>query len=199
MMALLLGVMSLVIVPLAAAAPPPAPGQKAPSEAGLSDLGKKDEKLPPNLGLSDHALGGLLWQSAAAVLVILVFGGAGLLFVKRLMPRIAVARGRRVLLLETFHLGPQRALHVVQVGSRSLLVGASRDGLSLLADVTRALPPPEIDLGAPRPRARFVLPPVAEGEKNAGKPGPRRRGPPGRPPADGTKIGSKAGVAENGP
>jgi len=170
-MVLLAGALVLATVLSSAAAETPAPNGKASSEAGLGDLGKKDDKLPSDLGLKDQSAGRLLGQSLAAVAVILVLGGVGLVVVKRLMPRLAAARGKRVLLLETFHLGPQRALHVVQVGNRSLLVGSSREGLNLLADVTEALPPPEIDLGAARPKARFVIPPLGESGDGGGEAG----------------------------
>jgi flagellar biogenesis protein FliO len=137
-----------------------AAGEKAeqpPAAENSLPIGKPD-RLMPKLGTDDQASTRLLWQSLAAVLVILALGGIGTWVVKRLLPRIASARGTRMQLLETFHLAPQQAVHLMQVGRLNLLIGASRDRLTLLADVTGAIPPAAPDSAAGAPRTRFTLP-----------------------------------------
>jgi flagellar biogenesis protein FliO len=135
-------------------------------------IGKPD-RLMPKLGTDDQASARLLWQSLAAVLVILALGGIGTWVVKRLLPRIASARGTRMQLIETFHLAPQQAVHLMQVGNLNLLIGASRERLTLLADVTGAIPPAAVQAAASGPRTRFMLPDTdAEG-----RPGDRQGGP----------------------
>jgi flagellar biogenesis protein FliO len=116
----------------------------------------KPDRLMPKLGTDDQASARLLWQSLAAVMVILALGGIGTWVVKRLLPRIASARGTRMQLLETFHLAPQQAVHLMKVGNLNLLIGASRDRLTLLADVTGDIPPAAGEPAAPR--TRFTLP-----------------------------------------
>jgi hypothetical protein len=142
----------------APAAPPPetaAPAKPAPAETPdkLGVAGKPDP-APFNLGTKEYDGGKLLWESLAAVIVVLALGGAGLFLVRRVVPRIGAARGKQIALVETLHLSPQRSVHLVQVGGRSLLVGASRDGLRLLADVTGAVEP----VPAAKPKAKFVIP-----------------------------------------
>ncbi len=78
----------------------------------------------------------LMGQSLAAVLIILVLGGIALYVVKRVLPRLGIAQGRRVQVIETVYLAPRASLHVVQALGRTLLVASGKEGLSLLADLT---------------------------------------------------------------
>ncbi len=142
-------------------------------------LGKPDQTL--TLGSTDKGTGNLIWESLAAVLIILILGGGILFVMRRLMPRIAQARGKQILLMETFHLGPQRALHLVQVGGQRLLLGISRDGIRLLADVTATVPPPvngqtdpaaaKAMAGKPETKLKFVIPPLDADVPGAGSNG----------------------------
>jgi flagellar biogenesis protein FliO len=127
----------------------------AAATAPALPLGRPDQPL--RLGATNAAgSGSLIWQSLAAILVVLVLGGVALYVVKRLRPRIAQARGKKMRLLETFHLGQQKALFLMEVGNQRLLLGVSRDSLRLVADVTAAVPPsPE---GEGTAKAKFVLP-----------------------------------------
>ncbi len=91
-------------------------------------LGKPDK--------DDDAFGDLVAQSLAAVLVILVLGGVGIVVVRRFLPRLGVGQGRAITVAETVHLGTNRTLYLVRVGDRTLLVGASKDRVNLVADLT---------------------------------------------------------------
>ncbi|NLW84844.1 MAG: hypothetical protein GXY41_10655 [Phycisphaerae bacterium] len=51
--------------------------------------------------------------------------------------------GQRIRIGETVRMGPRKALHLIQVGSKTLLVGSSGDTLSLLADVSDSVNMPE--------------------------------------------------------
>ena len=153
--------------PTDAAAPSPAAD---PAAQGKSlQVGKVDPPL--TLGSKDQGAGHLIYQSMAAVLVILILGGAALVAMKRLMPRIAQVRGKKILLMETFHLGPQKALHLLQVGSQRLLVGVSRENIRLLADVTAAVPPIVAAQGADETRPKFVIPSLGADAPDAGPTG----------------------------
>jgi flagellar biogenesis protein FliO len=157
-------------------APASAPAESAaslnppPAEAGekLGVPGKPDSGSF-GLGTKEYEGGRLLWESLAAVLVILALGGVGLFLVRRLVPRISAAKGRRISLVESLHVAPQKSVHLLQVGDRSLLVGASRDGLRLLADVTGAVPAGSAGQ-ADKPRTKFVIPESPEAADQAAKP-----------------------------
>ncbi len=80
----------------------------------------------------------LLFEMLAYVLILAVLGVVGVMLYRRLGGRARLGGGRRVRTLETTHLGPQRSVHLLQVGERRLLVGSSRENVRFLADVTDA-------------------------------------------------------------
>ena len=93
------------------------------------------------LGVPDDRTTGMIWQMLAAVAVVLVLGGVGILVTKRLLPRLTAQAGRKVSVVETISLGPRKTVHLLHVGTRRYLLGAHREGVSMLADVTAAFPP----------------------------------------------------------
>ena len=82
---------------------------------------------------------GLMWQMLAAMVVILVLGVLAYIVVKRLLPKIGRTSGKRISVLETVYLQPKKALHLIQVGSRRILIASSPEGLTRMDDVTDAL------------------------------------------------------------
>ena len=84
---------------------------------------------------------GLLRQMLAAIVVITILGILAYIVVKKLLPKIGRATGKRISVLETVYLQPKKALHLIQVGSRKLLVASSPEGLVRLDDVTDAIGP----------------------------------------------------------
>jgi flagellar biogenesis protein FliO len=106
----------------------------APGEAP-SQLGRPE---PPRLGREDGQFSKGLAHVLAAVLVILVLGGVGIFVLRRLLPRMGLAQGRRISVLETVYLSSHKSLHLVGVGDRTLLLAGTRERLSLLADLTGA-------------------------------------------------------------
>jgi flagellar biosynthetic protein FliO len=74
----------------------------------------------------------VLWK--LALVVLLVYGVSWVM--KRLSVRRVVASGQQLQVIETVSLGANRTLHLVRVGSQTLLVGATPQELRTLADVT---------------------------------------------------------------
>ena len=87
---------------------------------------------------------GYLARTLAAVMVVLFIGGVAIVIIKKVLPRLAVSPGsrgkRQVKVLETTYIGPRKALHLVQVGQKKFLLSAAAEHVTLLADVTAALP-----------------------------------------------------------
>jgi flagellar biogenesis protein FliO len=65
----------------------------------------------------------------------------GLFFLRRGRGRFLVKTNRQLSVLETVHLSPRQALHLVRAGERVLLVGATDQSLTLLGPVEFELPP----------------------------------------------------------
>ena len=82
----------------------------------------------------------LLWQMLAYVLLILVLGAVALVVVKKVLPRLRTTTGKSISVVETVYLAPRQTLHLLQVGGRRLLVGCTREGISMLADLGEAVP-----------------------------------------------------------
>ena len=81
---------------------------------------------------------GLLWEMLATAMVILAIGAVAIYAMKRLLPRIRGAAGKRISVLETTYLGQRKAVHLLQVGTRKLLVASSPEGVVKLDDMTGA-------------------------------------------------------------
>ncbi|MHC4561685.1 MAG: FliO/MopB family protein [Planctomycetota bacterium] len=79
-----------------------------------------------------------MWKMLASVIVVLVLGAACLVVTKKLLPRMRIRAGRQLQVVETMYLGPKATIHLVRIGRKSLLVGATRDGLTSLGDVSDA-------------------------------------------------------------
>ena len=81
---------------------------------------------------------GLLTQlgTRAGLAILLVVGAIA--FLRRLPRFRAPLLGRRpsLRIIETAPLGQSRALHLIEAGSRSLLIGATPSQIALLADLT---------------------------------------------------------------
>ena len=84
--------------------------------------------------------GGTLWRLLAYVVVILVLGAAALVVTKKFLPRLRMAGGQELAVAETVHLAPRVTVHLVRVGGRRFMVGATRERISMLAEVTGTFP-----------------------------------------------------------
>jgi flagellar biogenesis protein FliO len=102
------------------------------------DLPTEEDKAI-GIGKDGSDTEGAMWKMFASVVVVLVLGAACLVVTKKLLPRMGVRSGRQIQVVETMHLGPKAAVHLVRVGTKSLLVGATREGLTSLGDVTDAV------------------------------------------------------------
>lgn len=71
-----------------------------------------------------------------AVLFVVVLGAAAYYVSKKLLPKITNLPGKEVRVVETVYLGPRKAVHVLEVGSRRLLVGSTNENITKLADIT---------------------------------------------------------------
>jgi len=100
----------------------------------------------PPFGDGDSNIADLMLHMLAAVLIVLAVGFLAFFVVRKLLPRISRASGKRISVLETAYLGPRKAVHLLQVGSRKLLVASSPDGVVKLDDVTGAFSPEYADI-----------------------------------------------------
>jgi flagellar protein FliO/FliZ len=109
--------------PQGKAAEEPRPAKPSPPEARAAATDDKSGVA----GSGEAKSGSSAAATVAGVAVLLVLGAAGVFFARR--------RGRRermIRILETASIGPRRSLVVACVGSRTMVLGVSEAGVSLL-------------------------------------------------------------------
>ena len=74
-----------------------------------------------------------------SILMIIVLGGVAYYISKKFMPKLRPTSGQDINIRETIHLGPNKTMHLVEVGKKKFLVGSTSENISMLADVTETL------------------------------------------------------------
>ncbi len=92
--------------------------------------------------------GSPLWRMAASLLVVVLLGVVAALALRRLRPGLGGKDGKKLSTLETLHLSPRNAVHLLQVGAKKILVASWKDGVAMLDDVTAAVSSDYEDIAA---------------------------------------------------
>jgi flagellar biosynthetic protein FliO len=90
------------------------------------------------------------------IVVLLLIVASSVIFRRWLQPGIRGKGTRQVQLLETVRLSPKQALHLISVGDRQLLVGATDQGISLITQVEPKRESVEVELATPQPGKDFA-------------------------------------------
>ncbi len=80
----------------------------------------------------------LFFKMMQAVGLVVVLGAAAIYFTKKFLPKITNLPGKKICITETVALGPRKALHLLEIGNRRLLIGSTVENITMLADVTQA-------------------------------------------------------------
>lgn len=78
------------------------------------------------------------YKMLLSILVVAGLGAAVIYVSKKLLPKITNLPGKQIRVVETNHLGQRKALHLIQIGSRRLLIGSTNEAVTMLADVTES-------------------------------------------------------------
>ncbi len=85
-------------------------------------------------------LGGELYsKSLLAVLFVLVLGAAAIYVSRKLLPKITNLPGKEIRIVETIHLGPRKAVHLLEIGGRRFLLGSTNETINTLADLNSTM------------------------------------------------------------
>lgn len=90
-----------------------------------------------NLGGSE-----LFFKMIISILFVVVLCAAAVYVSKKLLPRAGLT-GKEMRIIETVHLGPRKAVHLLKIGSQRLLIGSTSENITKLADVTGLFVPGE--------------------------------------------------------
>ena len=80
--------------------------------------------------------GELFGRAMLAVLFVVALGAAAVYVSKKLLPKLTNLPGKEIRVVETVHLGPRKAVHVLEIGGRRLLIGSTNENVTKLADIT---------------------------------------------------------------
>lgn len=83
--------------------------------------------------------GQMFFKMMLAVGLIIAMGVGVIYFSRKLLPKIANLPGKKIQVIETVHLGPRKAVHLLRVGSQHILIGSTADSISKLADINDGL------------------------------------------------------------
>ncbi|MHC4728838.1 MAG: FliO/MopB family protein, partial [Planctomycetota bacterium] len=81
----------------------------------------------------------LFFKFMVSVLFLVALGAAGIYVSKRFLPKITNLSGKEIRIAETVHLGPRKAVHLLEVGERRFLIGSTNENITRLADLTSTL------------------------------------------------------------
>jgi len=92
----------------------------------------------PNLSAPTNIAGTreLFFKMMVSVVLVVVLGAVAIYASKRLAGKIANLPGKKIKIIETTHLGPRKAVHLLRIGDRCLLIGSTNDNITNLADLT---------------------------------------------------------------
>lgn len=88
---------------------------------------------------TDLDAGGLFFRMILMVLMVIVLGVAAVYLSKKVLPKLSGLPGKRIQVIETVHLGQRKAMHLIKVGTQTLLIGSTNENITKLADVTGQL------------------------------------------------------------
>lgn len=107
---------------------------------GKKSLGNPNIKNTKELQTRDDtSTSDRLRQMMAMVVVILVLGGVSWVVCKKFLPRLKGStgiKGRAIKVIETTYISPRQPVHLLQVGTKKLLIAGGKEGLRMLTDVT---------------------------------------------------------------
>ena len=77
-----------------------------------------------------------LVKAILALLFVLALFVIAIYVSKRLLPRITNLPGKEIRIVETIHLGPRKAVHLLEVENRRFLIGSTNENITKLADLS---------------------------------------------------------------
>ncbi len=78
----------------------------------------------------------LFFKMMVSVFFLVALGAAAIYVSKRFLPKITNLSGKKICIAETVHLGPRKAVHLLEVGERRFLIGSTNESITRLADLT---------------------------------------------------------------
>lgn len=78
----------------------------------------------------------LFFKMMLSVLFLVALGAGAIYVSKKFLPKIANLPGKEIRIAETVYLGQRKAVHLLEIGNRRLLIGSTNENITRLADLT---------------------------------------------------------------
>jgi flagellar biogenesis protein FliO len=78
----------------------------------------------------------LFFKTMLAIAIVGVLGVGAVFVSKKLLPKITNLSGKEIRVIETTHLGPRKAIHLIEVCNTKLLLGSTNENISTLANLS---------------------------------------------------------------
>lgn len=85
--------------------------------------------------LADDNLGGSLYRMMLSLVIVIALAIGAMVASKKILPKISGISSKRVKVIETVSLGSRRAVHLLQIGNRKILIGSTQNTITRLADI----------------------------------------------------------------
>ena len=105
-----------------------AESKNSPLFANDPDFFRESDFNPGGAGFSIRVVLAVLFVLALFIVAIYVS--------KKLLPKIANLPGKEIRIVETVHLGPRKAVHLLEIDNRRFLIGSTNENITKLADLT---------------------------------------------------------------
>ena len=114
------------------------PVPESPQVRAKSKAGSLFANDPNFSGRPDGSAGNqeLFFKMMLSVLFVVALGAAAIYVSKKFLPKITNLPGKEIRVVETVHLGPRKAIHLLEIGSQRLLIGSTNENITRLADLT---------------------------------------------------------------
>jgi flagellar biosynthetic protein FliO len=76
-------------------------------------------------------------RAIIAILFVLALFVAAIYVSKKFLPKITNLPGKEIRIVETVHLGPRKAVHLLEIDNRRYLIGSTNENITKLADLSK--------------------------------------------------------------
>jgi flagellar biogenesis protein FliO len=130
-----------VVIFIVTATTTAAPNESKPNESQQGIVYKSNLAAPqdPNFSLNTGnqlSTGEMFLKLMLTMLIVVALGIAAFYMSKRLGSKIVNISGRKIKLIETFHLGSRKAIHLIEVQNHRILIGSTQTTITKLVDLT---------------------------------------------------------------
>jgi len=94
-----------------------------------------DANLSP-LTRNRGGTGELFYKMMLSVLLVIGLGAGAIYASKKVLGKITNLPGKKIKVVETVYIGPRKAVHLLEVDNRRILIGSTNDNITKLADLT---------------------------------------------------------------